>query len=124
MFELYKYCFRRKPRHSGGRDSAISFSNTEVGKLNFEVFIPSLALSSLNEVLGRLEVLLKELDGSKFKSEKDRDKYDFMSSIINRIKGVLGDLDNFRRGDIQVTSTTDEIGKFGGFFMDFVWVSV
>ncbi|CAD5234639.1 unnamed protein product [Bursaphelenchus xylophilus] len=95
---LIAWLFRRNQSCSSRRESVASIIRSET------------LISSVSDALYRLEVLLKELEAHRFDGELGRDKYDFMASVVNRVRGVLTDLEKFERNEF-ILPATDEIAR-------------
>ena len=65
---------------------------------------------SLVSALAGLEKILHGLESSRFQSDRDRDRYDLIYSVLARLRGVIADLQKFERNDFEAPQAAEEIG--------------
>lgn len=68
-------------------------------------------MSAFNTAIESLENLLNELESQKFVSEIGRGRYDLITSIISRLKGICDDLQKYITDDFMKKPITEEIAR-------------
>ncbi|KAH7720093.1 Protein K01D12.6 [Aphelenchoides avenae] len=67
--------------------------------------------SVIDDTIRRLEALLHRLEAQKFNSERDRSRYELISSVLSRLKGIRADLDKFSKDELNNASATEDIAR-------------
>lgn len=70
-----------------------------------------LDISAFNSAIDSLENLLNELESQKFATDIGRGRYDLISSIIFRLKGICDDLQKYITDDFRKKTVTEEIAR-------------
>lgn len=65
----------------------------------------------LMAALSSLEKLLHDLESSRFQSDRDRDRYDLIYSVLSRLRGVVADLQKFEKNDFEERPATEDIAR-------------
>lgn len=67
--------------------------------------------ATLDDTIRRLETLLHRLEAQKFNSERDRSRYELVSSVLSRLRGVRADLTKFRNNEFNDVNATEDIAR-------------